>query len=145
MSVVEQLLDIYSLETWHDTRMPYLDALAYHDILLENGAITVAMENTMVLGYIEVWKINFEQLGRIMCGENFSAIHEDIYNGNIAFLANMWIRPEFRLGWVIKYLRLKFFGKYGDCRFYTGKTTKRSTAPFQVFRKDKLRFANEVL
>ena len=85
--IVEQLVDIYfKYENWHDYKMSYDHALAYHKKGLDNGSIVVYLENGEVLGY-----------------------YERFINGSVCNLHNVFIKPEVRNSRVWKELYRYFF------------------------------------
>ena len=138
-SIVSQLVDIYfNEEWWHTTKMPPEQAFNYHQTMLDKGIIQICEQAGIVLGYIEVWKINFEQFGKLICHAPFKAIDEDVISGNIAYLANTFIKKEYRKSYVKKVLKLKFFSYTHNCQYYVGNALRKSTQPVKVFCKDNL-------
>lgn len=143
--IVEQLCQIHEkYEVWQE-RMGREDSILYHRTMLENGVIQCASEGEHILGYIEVWRINSEQFGRLILGKPFCSMQENVLSGEVAWFANIFILPEHRRGSVIKDLRLKFFQKYENCPYYSGNKVKRTCAPFQIFTRSKLLKAREVI
>ena len=139
MSLAEQITRIYlDEETWHKTKLDEADANAYHKILLRRGNIITVCDADKLLGYCEFWKLNYEQFGRIICGEPFSAIHEDVQTGFIAYVANTFILPEHRQGNVYKMLRDRFFESNEACSFFVGEARRKKSCPIKVFRKEDI-------
>lgn len=139
-SIVEQLCDIYyHKEYWQkDILSPDL-AVKYHQRALGKGNIQVYEENGEVLGYYEVWRINFEQFGRLVCHtEDFYANDEDTTNGNIAYVANVWIKPEHRKGKVFRELKLRFFKQTYNCEYFVGEAIRKKCGLVKVFKKSEL-------
>ena len=86
-TIPEQLTDIYyKHEHWHAFKMPYHQALKYHEKRVKNGDIQVYIENGGILGYYQ---------------------RHFVYN--VCFLDNVWIKKEYRKGKVFKELYKKFF------------------------------------
>jgi len=83
--------------------MPYEEAVKYHMKLLDDGNIIYYEENGVLLGYVETWNITYEQFGKLICHAPFSAYLEDVKTGNIAYVANVWVRPDMRQSTSIKY------------------------------------------
>ena len=140
MTIIDQLVRIYETEEpWHTTRLSREEAVKYHQKLYDDGCIIVYHELGVVLGYIEVWRLSFEQLGRCVCRHPFSAYLEDVKSGNIAYVANMWIDTKFRQGSVIKILKHLFFSSYHDCEYYVGESMSKKSQPVKVFKREDLR------
>ena len=137
--IVKQLVEIYFREEyWQENKMPEDIAYNYHKKLYEQGNIQVFEKDGLVLGYYEVWRINFEQFGRIICHIPFYADSEDVVNGNIAFVANTWIKSEYRNSYVYKVLRNLFFKHNFKCDYYCGEALRKKTQPVKVFKKSEL-------
>jgi len=90
--IVKQLVYIYEhYENWHVFKMPYPQALRYHEKRVKSGDIQVYVEDGEVLGYGERHFIN-----------------------NVCFLDNAWIKPTARRGKVFKALYKQFFNTLPD-------------------------------
>ncbi len=73
-TIPEQLTDIYyKHEHWHAFKMPYKQAIRYHERRIKSGEILVYLENGEVLGY---------------CERHF------VYN--VCFFDNAWIKEDCR-------------------------------------------------
>lgn len=144
-NIVVQLVDIYNeYEWWQKNKMPYEEAVKYHTKMFEQGNIQVYEVLGKILGYVESWAINFEQWGRIVCHAPFCSYSEDVNSGNIAYVANVWVHPNYRNGAVIAYLKKKFFEKNWMCEYFVGDALRKKTQPIKVFSKqDLLRFNKE--
>jgi len=141
MTIVSQLTDIYLNREWwvkEEDKLPIPIANSYYDKLLKQGNILIAEFDGQVLGYIEVWKINFEQFGRIVCHARFCADGEDILNGNIGYVANVWIDEPYRSSWVTYDLKVKFYNFAHNCEYFCGMATRKRTQPIKVFKKSEL-------
>jgi hypothetical protein len=137
-SIITQLNEIYLLETWHKERLSQIEAWKYHDKLLLQGNIITLSDGDILCGYVEQWRISFEQFGRIICGEPFSAMHENVQNGQIAYVANTYIRPEYRNGRVYKMLRDRFFEFNKECTHFCGIARRKKSAPVKVFKREQV-------
>ena len=141
MTTITQLTNIYLNKEWwvkEEDKLPISVANSYYDKLLNQGNILICEFKGQVLGYVEVWKINFEQFGRIVCHSKFCADGEDILNGNIGYVANVWIDEPYRRSWVTKDLILKFYKFTHDCEYFVGMATRKRTQPIKVFKKSEL-------
>lgn len=136
MNVVDQLVRIYfEEEYWHKEKLSEKGAIFYHETMLQKGRILVCLDGPRVCGYVESWRLNFEQLGRIVCDVPFSATLENVETGLIAYLANVFISKESRNSAVYKYLRSEFFKQNYACEFYIGHARRKKTEPLKVFRR----------
>ena len=134
--VIDELIRIYyEEENWHKEKLSRTEAYKYYKKLLEEGRILVYEELGEVIGYVESWKINFEQFGRLVCHAPFCAYKEDINSGNISYVANTWIRKDRRRGNVYKALRLGYYRQNSNCEYYVGSALRKKTQPIKVFKK----------
>jgi len=86
-TIPEQLTDIYlKHENWHAFKMPYNQALRYHEKRYKDGTIQVYEENGEVLGYYE---------------------RHFLYN--VCFFDNTWIKNNGNGKQVFKELQKQFF------------------------------------
>lgn len=140
MTLPELLTDCYlTKQPWQEFFMPREDAIKYFDAMIKRGNIIAYQDNGELLGYCEFWRLNFEQFGRLVCKAPFFTLEEDTENGNICFVANVWIKPDYRRGMVFKSLELLFFKLNNRCEWYTGFAWRKSTKPIKVFKRDKLK------
>lgn len=131
--IVKQLTFVYkNYEYWHKNKLSDEDSDLYHERLLMQGNILTYIENDKLIGYVEVWRINFEQLGRLLCEIPFYVFDENITDGNIVYIHNMWISPEHRMSLVNKRILKDFFSKFSDCQFMLLKRVKWNYA-FKVY------------
>ena len=141
VNIPTQLCNIYFNKEWwvkEEDKLPYDIIYKYYDKLYKQGNIVTCDFNNEILGYVEFWKINFEQFGRIICHVKFCGDGEDIQNGNLAYVANVWIAPEYRNSWVTKMLKIKFFRNTYMCEYFCGMATRKKTQPVKVFKKSEL-------
>jgi len=137
--IVEQLTEIYfQYENWHEYKLPIEQVLKYHQTMIDKGAIVVYQQDSIVLGYFEAWLINFEQFGRLVAHAPFNQLLENTTDGNLAYVANVWIHPDFRKGAVYKVLRNRFFVKCNHCEYYCGSRLTKLTQPVKVFKVSEL-------
>lgn len=137
--IVDQLTEIYlHEETWHKSKLNKEEADNYHATLLQQGNIITVSENDLLCGYVEFWRLNFEQFGRIICGEPFSALHENVSNGQIAYVANTFIHKQYRHGEVYRMLRDRFFEANKLCTHFVGEARRKKTAPLKIFKRGEI-------
>lgn len=138
-TIVDQLSEVYyKYEWWHKNRLNKIELDKYHIKLLDNNNIIYYEENGELLGYVEFWRINFEQFGRLICQCPFSAYLEDVQSGKIAYVANVWIKENVRHTHVARVLKLMFFNANENCEFFVGEARRKKSEPVKVFTRSAL-------
>ena len=139
LGIIEQLIEIYYKEEWwHQEKKSYTQAVNYYNVLLKKGNILYYEIEGRVVGYVEFWRINFEQWGKIVCHEKIYIDIEDISNGNICYVTNVWINKEYRNTDVVKTLTLNFFKQNYRCDYFVGEALRKKTQPIKVFKRSEL-------
>ena len=125
--MVDQLVRIYlEEEKWHKTKLSEEEAEKYYKTLLQTGNIVCHTDKEgVVLGYIEFFCVTLEQFGRLSRQGKFHIGEEDIVNGNICWLSDLWIDKDCRLKDVYKIIKKKLFNATKQCIYYTGLEVKR--------------------
>lgn len=135
----ELLENCYRTEQpWQEQLMSKEDAISYFEAMIKRGNIISLQDNGILLGYVEVWRINFEQFGRLVCKAPFYTLEESTEYGPICFVANVWIKPDFRRGMVFKALEAIFFKMNNKCEYYCGFAWRKKTRPVKVFKREAL-------
>lgn len=147
MSIIEQLTDIYlNEENWYaQAKMPKEEADKYHQKLFDLGNIVTVLDGDLLCGYVEYWRLTFEQFGRIVCGEHFSAYHEDVQGGYLAYVANTYIRPAYRNGQTYKLLKYGFFRANDQATHFCGTAVRKKAGLIKVFKAADIKTNKEVL
>lgn len=140
MSLVEQLINFHRVE-WFQKGYERTDNQLKHyfETMLDKGRMILCIEAGEILGYAESYRLNFEQLGRLVCGEDILVDKEDIETGSIAYLANTDIEPEHRNGPVVKHLKEEFFKQNEDCLYFCGFAERKKHRPWKVFKRKDLK------
>ena len=141
MTLPELLADCYlTKQPWQTRLMPREDIVKYFHTMIERGNIIAEYTENELLGYVESWHINYEQFGRIICDTKnlFFTYNENTTNGNICYLANIWINPKCRQGIVFKNLESEFFKRNNNCDYYVGHAWRKTSGLIKTFRKDQL-------
>ena len=139
MNIVSALMEVYyNEENWHATKLDKVEAEKYFKKLIEKERIIFHTDKESLVGYVETWRINYEQLGRIICKAPFSAYTEDVETGNIAWLANTWIHKDFRRGSVYKILKFGYYEQNQDCEYFAGDARRKRTGLIKVFKRDEI-------
>jgi hypothetical protein len=136
--ILDQLVEFYNQEEWHQGRIPDEVARRTYEVALDKGNLILSLDSLgNLMGYCEYWKLNFEQLGRLLCKGGIDISLDDITNGNIAWVAGVFIKPEFRSSIVIDYLKTEFFKKTFRCEYFVGEARRKRHAPLKVFSRQE--------
>lgn len=139
MTVAEQLTYIYHTEeNWHSNKLHIDDANKYHQKLLDQGNILTYIQDDQVLGYVEFWRLNYNQWGRLVCGERVN-IEEGITSGNIAYVNNGWIDSNYRGGFVYRHLHDLYFAANKDCDYFTAFRRIKKHQPVIIYNKKDIK------
>ena len=109
--------------------------------LCNKGRIITVSFAGELLGYVESWRINYEQLGRLVCHQSFDISIEDIEHGDICYLANTTIHPDHKKGWVGKLLTIRFFEQNHGAKYFLGEALRKKTQPWKVFEASRIHFS----
>lgn len=145
MTIPEQLTYIYrNYENWHKSKLSEEESNEYHERLLMQGNILTYVKDGELKGYIEYWCITPEQLGRIITNQPILTDVEDILNGQIAYINNMYIDPEYRNGEAFDMLSTMFLVKNKDADVFVACQNLKRHKPIQVYsREDLIKFYNK--
>jgi hemolysin-activating ACP:hemolysin acyltransferase len=138
ISIINQLNHVYfNFENWHKHRETLAGITNYHNEQIEKGNLRVYTENNELLGYYELWLIEQHQLERILNEERFIAPFEDTTHGDIAYLANLWVKNDDRKYRTMRELRKLFFEQTKHCIGWIGHETKRKNRLRIFVNKEK--------
>ena len=135
IEILNQLWDIYQKESWHKTRLNRTEFDKYTEKLINDSNIIYYEKDGVILGYVEFWRINYEQFGRLICNAPFSAYLENVKDGNICYVANVFILEEHRQSSVVKILKYKFLANNNHCEYFVGEALRKKTQPVKVFNR----------
>jgi len=99
MNELDYLLDTYfNKEDWHKERLsPESAEVFYRRQLEEKNIVFLKSSNSeKILGYLEIWWLDKEQLGRIINQKEFNAFNEDLSEGKFVFVASAYIEEGHR-------------------------------------------------
>jgi hypothetical protein len=102
-----------------------------------NGNIITYVKDGELLGFIEFWRISYEQFGRVCC--NLSLDHgEDLLNGNICLITRMYIIPGLHFGETFINLGRLLLEKNKNCVFFTAQQEQKKHKNLQVYTRDQV-------
>ena len=124
MTILKQLIKIYK-ELHKDTLLLSNEELVeYYGKMLENGRIEYVLENGELVGFMESWRLTYEQLGRVVCWKDFNAVEENVKDGDIAFISDVWVKKNERDGTTFELLLQGFKDSNKDAHSYISKRHK---------------------
>lgn len=137
---IEQIIEIYqSPEFWWVTEHTPKDNLrSYIWQLIERGNLFWAVENGIVVGICETWKIDFNTLGKMVCKIDMPIEKIDTMNGNIAFVVNVWIDMDKRNGRVFKTMRNEWYKRFHGCEYFVGHAQRKTVGMYKTFKVSEL-------
>lgn len=117
----------------------------YFRILLGKNRLIFHIEAGRVVGYVESWRVNYAQLGWILCNRHLDIGRQDIESGNICYVANVAILPEYRQSEVVRVLKTAFVRQNFACDYFVGNARRKKHEPFKVFTRTDFikRFSSE--
>lgn len=136
--IVDQLVSIYKEKLPPNPIMlNYLEAKEYFERLLMQGNIITYVIDGELYGFIEFWRVDFSQFGRLCC--NWTLTHdEDLLTGNIALITRMWIDPEKRNDEAFQILSAMFLSRNKDAEHFATFQRHKNHKPLQVYTRDEL-------
>lgn len=139
MMIVNQLTNIYlTKENWHVNKLSKEEADQYHERLLMQGNIITYVKEDKLIGYLEFYRINFDQWGRLVCGEKIAVLEENILDGKIAYINNMFVSEDERGLEAFNYLGRLFLSKCIDCNYFTTFRRLKKSQPIKVYKREEI-------
>lgn len=136
--IIEDLTNIYLTREKHNNYLSEEESNKYHERLLVQGNIITYIDNNELKGYLEFWRLDFSQLGRLICGDPILTDKEDILNGNIAYINNMWIDDDYRGGLAFQTLGAMFLSRNKDAEYFCAVRRLKHNHPVQVYKREEL-------
>lgn len=139
MTPIKQLWEIYNkYENWHINRLNEKDFTESTTRLINSGNLFYVTEKDVITGYVECFRVNYEQLGRLVCKESFYVYDENITDGKVAYINNMW-------SWNVEttdYLTMIFIEKFGNCHYLA--LHRKHGLPFRVYPMSRIVKINKI-
>ena len=138
MNIIESIVALYeNILPKNPCMLPHQEAVEYFERLMMNGNIITYVKDGELIGFLEAWRINFSQLGRILCGLTLEHT-EDLLHGNVALITRMYIVPDSRNGEVFINMGRQFLDKNKDATHFIAFQSHKNHKPFQVYTKDQI-------
>jgi len=134
MEIINQLVTIYNtLDS--DRALTDLEAKRYYSQMLAHGRLHLYTDRGYVIGLIESWRLDYEQLGRVICWHEFNALEEDVTVGPVAYISDIWVRPESRGTGKTKILIEMFKQANSDAEYYVSHRANHKVKYYRVYDK----------
>jgi hypothetical protein len=139
MNPIEQIIDIYINQLSWIEEKDRARLRGYVSIALERGNLFWAVdESGNVIGVCETLKITYEQLGRIVCKEDFFIDLENTTDGDVALVNQVWIDKECRHGKVFKTMMKEWYRRFHTCKHFMGHARRKTVGMYKSFKRDNL-------
>lgn len=101
VDILTQIIESYlSLDYEPNTNLlEYDEAKEYfHDLLKSDNIVYLFDGDGVMTAWMEVWFLNEEQISRVILDKEdfFNPRKENILNGNICYVADLFIQPKYR-------------------------------------------------
>jgi len=124
--VIEQLIKIYMTEEWwHKNKLSLEESWKYFKHLLINGNIVYKAVKNELVGYAEFYLVNDKQVNVLNSSSDFFILNEDITNGNICYVSNIWIKEGHRGNGLMRSFK-KEIESTKDFDYYSGNELKNN-------------------
>lgn len=138
--ILKQLYDIYlNFEWWDTPKKPRYNIDFYHKTMIDKGNLFYEVVDGKIVGYCLALKLNYEQLGRMICKENINHMKEDLLSGNVAYVFGLWVDQENKESDTMLKLKKKYFEFTKDCDYFVGEALRKKCQPLKVFNRKHLK------
>lgn len=151
MTLLDELVRFYyDYDRFQGTKLTREKVTNTIGVLLDKARIVYYADFGRVFGYIESYRINYDQFGRIICGQKFDIGTQDIETGPICYLANVTVDPARRGGNTISVLLDRFFAQNRGAEYFVGQANRKKMGLVKVFKasaihRHKKRFLEGVI
>jgi hypothetical protein len=140
MTLAEKLAEFYhKYDTVHEGTNMERSTSLFQTLLDKNRIILCTDAAGEIIGYVESWRIDYKQLGWTICHPEYPPNFDnwDIEHGNICYVANTVIHPDYRFKYVYQYLKTEFFRQNFACEFFCGQAYRKRHQPLKVFTRQQ--------
>lgn len=104
MTLLSQLIKVYKQLHKDTLALSDIEAERYYTKMVNDGRIEYVLQNDELVGFLESWRLTYEQAGRVLCWKDFNAVEENVKDGGIIFLVDIWVKEGYRDGTINKVL-----------------------------------------
>ena len=117
--IIDEITQIYLNSEHHKTKLSEAEARRYYERSISLDLMQVYKQEGEIKGYVEIWRINDEQLQRLLFDRPFDFYSEDLKSGPIAYIADVWIKSGERSRSII-YKLYRMAREYGsECDYFS--------------------------
>ena len=132
--IIAQLIKIYMTEEWwHKNKLSLEESWKYFRYLLTQGNILYKDKDGEVVGYVEFFFVTPGQLDVLDSDGEFAIPEENITDGDICYINNLWIKEGHRGNGMLASFKSKI-DKIKDFKYYSGNDVKDNNS-FKIRRK----------
>ena len=102
--------------------------------MLDKNRIAYYCVGKRIVGYVESWRVNYYQLGKIICGETFDPEYEMVNQGHILYIANVWIDEDYKGQKILSILKEAVFRHNIQCEYIVGEKINKKSQPVKVWK-----------
>jgi hypothetical protein len=138
MTITKRLVEIYNEITLPSQyKLEGQEALDYFERLLMNGNIITYIVDGELQGFLEFWRLSYDQWGRIC--SNLTLTHEeDLLDGPVCLISRMWIKPDLRNGETFLYLGRTFLERNKDTVHFAAMQEHKKHKPLQIYTREQV-------
>lgn len=135
--MIQQLVDLYYEEPFQESLLTQAQAERYFAHMLSAGCVATSSRDGQLVGYIEYWRISYDLFGRLLCNAPINIYEEDIVTGPVAYVADIYIKPQYRQTSVMSELKYKFFKDTINCDYFVGEAKRKSVGMVKTFSRQE--------
>jgi len=113
------------------------EAKKYFTRLLMNGNIITYVKDGELLGFVEFWRINNEQFGRL-CRNHTLSHDEDLLSGDLCLITRMYIVPDLRNAETFLFLGRALLERNKDAVDYAAMQMHKKHKPLQCYSREQI-------
>jgi len=135
--MIQDIIHTYLTDEKHDyPHLNEVDSIKYFNYVNENGYFVCEYEGNTLIGYMEVWRLEYSQLCHLMSDMPFCIYDEQLRDGPICFISNYFVVEGHRNKDVHRKLEWKLYKEHGDFAFLAYKRQERFTG-VKIYSFDK--------
>jgi len=128
----------YNDQPWQENILPEEIINKYFEEMIRRGNIITIAHEGELLGYVEFHRLNFEQFGRVTCKAEFFPLDENTVDGEVCYIANLWIKDDMRKGKIFEGLEKLFFAINHNANYFTGFRVMKNKS-MKVYHRSQIR------
>lgn len=135
--LIDDLVQAYENSNHHWGKISKDEAYRYYLYITNNDSVLTYYYGNTLIGYLEYWILDFEQLGRLICYTDFNIYEEDIAYGPICYVSDIWSKDAIRNKGLFKTMKRDLLLKNPGQDFIVGESFRRQRHPCKVYNRDE--------